>query len=99
MAPRALEITARGVVQGVGFRPFVHRLASRCGLTGWVANTPGSVVIRVEGEPAAVARFRALLRPEAPPAARVTRLSSRRVVPSGIPGFEIRGSRREGVAL
>jgi hydrogenase maturation protein HypF len=95
----ALEITARGVVQGVGFRPFVHRLASRCGLAGWVANTPGSVVIHVEGEPAAVARFRALLRPEAPPAARISRLSFRRVPSSGVRGFEIRGSSREGIAL
>ena len=95
----ALEITARGVVQGVGFRPFVHRLASLCGLAGWVANTPGSVVIHVEGEASAVARFRALLHAEAPPAARITRLSSRRVTPSGVPGFEIRGSRREGIAL
>ena len=99
MGIAALEITARGVVQGVGFRPFVHRLASRCGLSGWVANTPGSVVIHVEGEAEAVARFRALLRPEAPPAARITRLSSRRATPSGVPGFAIRGSSREGIAL
>ena len=99
MAPRALEITARGVVQGVGFRPFVHRLASRCGLSGWVTNTPGSVVARVEGEPEAVARFRAHFRAEAPPAARITRLSFRAVDPSGVAGFMIRRSRREGIAL
>jgi hydrogenase maturation protein HypF len=94
-----MEITARGVVQGVGFRPFVYRIAVRCGLSGWVANTPGSVVVRVEGDPAAVSRFRSLFRSEAPPAARLTRLSFRRVKPSGVPGFEIRESRREGIAL
>jgi hydrogenase maturation protein HypF len=99
MARQALEVTARGVVQGVGFRPFVHRLASRYSLSGWVANTPGSVVARVEGEPEAVARFRALFRAEAPPAARITRLSFRTVDPSGIAGFTILRSRREGIAL
>ena len=99
MAPSALEITARGVVQGVGFRPFVHRLASRCGLSGWVENTPGGVVARVEGEPEAVARFRALFRAEAPPAARITRLSFRVVTPTGTTEFAIRESRREGIAL
>jgi hydrogenase maturation protein HypF len=99
LAPAALEITARGVVQGVGFRPFVHRLATRCGLSGWVANTPGGVVARVEGEPDAVARFRARFRAEAPAAARISRLSFRAVPPSGTPGFAIRESRREGIAL
>ena len=95
----AIEITARGVVQGVGFRPFVHRLASRCGLAGWVENTPGSVVIHVEGEAAALSRFRALFRPEIPAAARVTRLTARKAAPAGLPGFTIRASRRDGIAL
>ena len=95
----AIEITVRGVVQGVGFRPFVHRLASRCGLVGWVENTPGSVVIHVEGDAAALSRFRALFGPGIPPAARVTRLSVRKVAPAGVPGFTIRASRRDGIAL
>jgi hydrogenase maturation protein HypF len=95
----AIEITARGVVQGVGFRPFVHRLASRCGLAGWVENTPGSVFIHLEGNAAAIARFRALFGPEVPPAARVTRLSVRKAAPAGVPGFTIRASRRDGIAL
>jgi hydrogenase maturation protein HypF len=56
-------------------------------------------VARVEGEPEAVARFRALFRAEAPPAARITRLSFRTVDPSGIAGFTILRSRREGIAL
>jgi len=95
----AIEITARGVVQGVGFRPFVHRLASRCGLAGWVENTPGSVVIHIEGNAAALSRFRALFGPEIPPAACVIRLSFRKTAPTGIPGFTIRSSRRDGIAL
>ena len=95
----AIEITARGVVQGVGFRPFVHRLASRCGLGGWVENTPGSVVIHIEGDEAAISRFRALFGPGIPPAARVTRLSVRKTAPAGLPGFTIRASRRDGIAL
>ncbi len=95
----AIEITALGVVQGVGFRPFVHRLAARCGLAGWVENTPGSVVIHVEGNAAALSRFRALFGPEIPPAASVTRLSVRKATPAGIRGFTIRTSRRDGIAL
>jgi hydrogenase maturation protein HypF len=95
----AIEITARGVVQGVGFRPFVHRLASRCGLAGWVENTPGSVVIHLEGDMAALSRFRALFRPGIPPAARVTRLTVRKSPPTGMSGFTIRSSRRDGIAL
>ena len=95
----AIEITARGVVQGVGFRPFAHRLASRCGLAGWVENTPGSVVLHLEGDAAALSRFRALFGPEIPPAARVTRLSVRKAAPTGVPGFTIRASRRDGIAL
>ena len=99
MAIAAIEITVRGVVQGVGFRPFVHRLASRFGLAGWVENTPGSVVIHVEGDAAALSRFRARFGPEIPPAARVTRLSVRKATPTGVSGFTIRASRRDGIAL
>jgi len=99
VAVSALEITVRGVVQGVGFRPFVHRIAAACGLSGWVANTPGAVVVRVEGEAGSLSRFRSLLREEVPPAARVTRLSVRKVPPSGARGFEIRRSETDGVAL
>jgi hydrogenase maturation protein HypF len=95
----ALEIAVRGVVQGVGFRPFVHRIAAACGLSGWVTNTPGGVVVRVEGKAGSLSRFRALFREELPPAARVTRLSMRKVPVSGVRGFEIRRSRMDGDAL
>lgn len=99
VAVTAIRITVRGVVQGVGFRPFVHRLASRCGLAGWVENTPGSVVLHVEGDAAALSRFRALFRTEIPPAARVTRLIVRKARPTGVTGFTIRASRTDGIAL
>jgi hydrogenase maturation protein HypF len=99
MGRSALEITVRGVVQGVGFRPFVHRIAERCGLAGWVTNTPGSVIVHVEGDAASLARFRALLREEIPATARVRRLSVRTTPASEVRGFAIRASRTDGIAL
>lgn len=99
METSAIEITVRGVVQGVGFRPFVHRIAAACGLSGWVANTPGAVVVRLEGAPDSLSRFRTRFREEIPPAARVTRFSVRKVPPSGVRGFEIRRSWTKGIAL
>ena len=47
-----LKISVRGVVQGVGFRPFIYQLAQKHKLKGWVLNTSGSVLIEVEGEKA-----------------------------------------------
>ena len=55
------SIVVDGIVQGVGFRPFVHRLASECRLAGFVRNHAGSVRIEVEGDPADVERFASLL--------------------------------------
>jgi acylphosphatase len=69
-----LEATARGVVQGVGFRWFVMREAQRRALTGWVANEyDGSVRVVAEGAPADIAAFRAALE-SGPPGAIVERL-------------------------
>ncbi len=64
-------LRVEGVVQGVGFRPFVHRLAVRHGLAGWVRNGMAGVEIAVEGEAAAIDDFAAALRAEAPPLARI----------------------------
>lgn len=58
-----------GIVQGVGFRPFIYRLALENCLVGWVRNTPGGVEIEVQGAPAAVARFGQSIPGEAPPLA------------------------------
>ncbi|MFN6960630.1 MAG: acylphosphatase, partial [Rhodocyclaceae bacterium] len=63
--PEARRIRVAGIVQGVGFRPFVWRLAHELGLMGWVKNDAAGVEIHVEGE--ALATFVARLKSEAPP--------------------------------
>jgi hydrogenase maturation protein HypF len=65
------RFTVTGVVQGVGFRPFVHRIASELGLTGFVGNDSGAVFLEVQGERARVDEFGRRLRAEAPPLARI----------------------------
>ena len=67
-----------GTVQGVGFRPYVYRLASELGLVGFVYNDSRGVVIEVEGSPVAVDRFLARLPSEAPPLAVLEEMRSRR---------------------
>lgn len=64
-------IRVRGTVQGVGFRPFVQRLAAERGVRGWVRNDGRGVLVRVVGEAATLGRFVRDLAAEAPPAARV----------------------------
>ena len=63
------EIEVTGIVQGVGFRPFIYRLARERGLVGWVANTPEGALIKVGGEKQAMESFLRALEEEAPPAA------------------------------
>jgi hydrogenase maturation protein HypF len=69
---KAVEIA--GIVQGVGFRPFIYRLATENKLTGFITNTGAGVSIEVEGDPAAVELFLARLAREAPPLARITNI-------------------------
>ena len=95
----AVFVRIRGVVQGVGFRPFVHRIAALCGVTGWVSNGPGGVAAHVEGPPRAVARFLERLRSEAPPAARIASISTTRRAPAGFDRFVIRESEGGGPPL
>lgn len=66
------HFTVTGVVQGVGFRPFVHRIASELHLAGFVGNDSGAVFLEVQGEPERVAEFGRRLRAEAPPLARIS---------------------------
>lgn len=91
-APRALELRIRGVVQGVGFRPFVHRLALRHGVRGWVKNEAGSVHVLAEGEAASLEAFTAALRTDAPPLARIDDLVAVAAEPTGAEDFRVVGS-------
>ena len=65
------RFTVAGVVQGVGFRPFVHRIASELGLTGFVGNDSGAVFLEVQGSCARIEEFSRRLRAEAPPLAAI----------------------------
>jgi len=84
-----------GVVQGVGFRPFVYGLATRLGLTGWVYNSTAGVTIEIEGMSNTVEEFQQLLRNEAPPLATIENISFEQLPPNGFTQFEIRASRVE----
>ncbi len=82
-------ITVRGAVQGVGFRPFVYRLAKECGAAGWVRNGPAGVSIEVEAEKATLDRFLLRLVDEAPPLAVITGLEYSTLDPLGCKDFRI----------
>jgi hydrogenase maturation protein HypF len=85
-----------GVVQGVGFRPFVYVTASALLLTGSVANDEGGVVVEVEGDADAVAEFAARLRADAPPLAAIESIRSTALPVRGGTGFTIAESSRNG---
>ena len=87
LTARRLRVT--GVVQGVGFRPFIYNLAGRCGVNGWVRNTSAGVEILVEGEAAAVAAFRAALPREAPPRSFIASLDDEPAEAEGAAAFVI----------
>jgi len=70
-----IQVHITGIVQGVGFRPFVYNLATRLGLKGWVRNTSAGVDIEAEGEEATLREFLRLLRDSAPPLARIDSLT------------------------
>ncbi len=82
----------RGVVQGVGFRPFVHRLALRHRINGWVRNTTGDVEIAAEGDWFALHRFVEALRADAPPLARIDDLQAFTAQWESLQSFEILAS-------
>ena len=87
-----LKISIRGVVQGVGFRPFVYQLAARHHLKGWVCNTSGDVKIDVEGKRPALNRFLADLETLAPPLAHIEDISATSQTAVGYQRFEIQES-------
>ncbi len=92
----ARRLTLGGRVQGVGFRPFIYRLAARYGLTGWVRNSTGQVTVVVEGAAAALADFKRDLIHSAPPLARPEVISETDCAPAGYSAFRILAS-AEGV--
>src|SRR5581483_3741048 len=83
---RTFHVT--GVVQGVGFRPFVYQLATRAALRGWVANTSAGVDIQVEGDPDALENFARQLVNDKPPLARIDSLTFFDTPANGHPLFE-----------
>jgi len=86
------RISVRGVVQGVGFRPFVYRLAREHELIGWVLNHSGGVEIEVEGPAAELAAFVRDLEGKSPPLARIEGIKVADAPPVGYTTFEIRHS-------
>ncbi|MFZ5875625.1 MAG: carbamoyltransferase HypF [Nitrospirota bacterium] len=91
-------VTVSGRVQGVGFRPFVYRLAAELGLAGWVTNADDGVRIEVEGDAGRLARFVDRLRSEVPARAVIGRVSVTPVEPIGASTFVIRPSSAAGAA-
>lgn len=93
-APQRLRLRVRGLVQGVGFRPFVHGLARGHGLAGFVSNDDQGVLVEVEG--AAARAFLEELPRAVPAPARIDALEVEPLAPRGEAGFSIRPSRRSG---
>jgi hydrogenase maturation protein HypF len=84
---RRLRVT--GTVQGVGFRPFVYRLAADLGLAGWVGNDSLGVILEAEGPAPALARLAERLVAEAPPLARIESIVAEALAPTGEAGFTV----------
>jgi hydrogenase maturation protein HypF len=89
---KRFSVHVRGAVQGVGFRPFVYRLANKLNLRGWVVNNPSGVRIEVEGPEGKLESFLKNLREEKPPMAQIQSLEHTVLEPTGYHGFEIRES-------
>ncbi len=90
-----LRIEVTGAVQGVGFRPFVYRLANKSGLTGWVRNSVRGVEIEIEGDLRQTQFFLAKLDSEAPPNSVIRRTEEMAIPLVGDSGFEIQVSGQE----
>ncbi|MGZ5309759.1 MAG: acylphosphatase, partial [Solirubrobacterales bacterium] len=96
---RRIRARVEGTVQGVGFRPFVFKLATELGLGGWVLNDSSGVLLEVEGEGPAVEEFLARLGGEAPPLAVVERIASEPAECRGEASFRITESDDAGEPL
>ena len=96
MDRQRLKIVVRGAVQGVGFRPFVHRLATELDLRGWVINSAQGVFIEVEGPPDGLSNFARRVRTEKPARAMIQSCETSQLEALGYKKFEIRESTSEG---
>jgi hydrogenase maturation protein HypF len=93
---KRLRLHVRGTVQGVGFRPFVYRLAVANDLRGWVRNDCEGVTVDVQGEPERLSAFRRGLGAEGPPLARVESVDAEELPPADLPRFFIDRSAANG---
>lgn len=87
-----------GIVQGVGFRPFVHRQAARLGLNGWARNTAAGLELELEGSAPALDDFLHTLRTAPPPLAVIEEIRTEELAPTGETGFAILPSRQGAAA-
>jgi hydrogenase maturation protein HypF len=90
------RLRVEGIVQGVGYRPFVHGVATGLGLVGFVGNDAQGVFIEAEGDEAAVEKLLRMIQAEAPPLAVVERVTAERLAPAGDRAFVIVDSRASG---
>jgi hydrogenase maturation protein HypF len=90
--PERLHVSITGVVQGVGFRPFIYRQATELGLAGWVSNSTRGVTIEAEGSPGKLRDFLRRIEREKPALAAIQTLEHVFAAPVGYSGFEIRES-------
>jgi len=97
MRLRRQQLQIAGVVQGVGFRPFVYRLARECNVSGFVQNSSDGVTVEAEGSAQDLDLFRHRVREEAPPLALISSLESAWIQPIGDDEFLIRASRRHSL--
>ena len=95
MSCEAVKLTITGVVQGVGFRPFVYREACSHQVTGWVLNTVEGVIVHAEGESDNIDAFILALSEQAPAAAQVKKITIKEVPLEGYDHFEIHFSEDE----
>lgn len=96
MKGERLQISIHGAVQGVGFRPFIFRLANELELNGWVSNSAGGVLIEVEGARPALEKFLIRVENEKPPHAVIQSFEPSFLDAIGYDFFTIRESRKEG---
>src|SRR5271157_4151947 len=94
-ARKRVRVRLRGIVQGVGFRPFVYNLAARLELAGWVLNSSAGLTAEAEGAAAAVDEFLRAVTQEPPPLAWIQEVEIAELAPTGEASFAIRDSLHE----